>query len=638
VATPIRARDRFPWLGAALILAVTTALYAHTVSHDFLGDDDTQIVTNPAVLHGAPLRDYFFDRDTYSTNRRYNETTYRPLRTLAFRGVALLGGRAGPRPICFGVVNLILYGLSILLVLELALRVSGDRAAATVAAGLWALWSVHVETVVYASALGDQLSSFCELAALWLAARLLAHEGWGRARAISCGCAATVLAAVALYSKEAAVTEVGLLVLGLWLSRVRGKRAWRGVWLAVAWTILTFVYLGMRTLVLGQVGQDPLTFRLFFHGLKMAPVLLWVYGWLTLAPLGHRFIRIVPTPSLAEALLATAGIALVAWLAVRLDRRFRTTGLRFGLGWFVLGLLPVLHLVPVWLDVADRFALVGSVGLAVVVAVLWAALPERRRAPTALALVAALVYSAGTLVEERAWKDTPTLFGHAAYDEPTSYLAHANLAVVLYEQARFADALKEIDLATSLGAHGAYQFVVRAQALDGLGRPALAEAAARRAIAMDPHIGSGHAELAKLLVQRGALDEGKSENEIARQELIGYDPRVDLVEAALAERRGRPDELPAIYTRLSNNAPDDPHLRFLLGRAELANHQTEAALATGRRCLASAPEDGHCACLLGHALLASGAAGPESERAFAIVRARLPPVERDRCLGEAPGR
>ena len=50
-----------------------------------------------------------------------------------------------------------------------------------------------------------------------------------------------------------------------------------------------------------------------------------------------------------------------------------------GLGWFVVSLLPVLHLVPLWADLADRFAFVPSVGLALVAA--GAMVPQGMRVP-----------------------------------------------------------------------------------------------------------------------------------------------------------------------------------------------------------------------------------------------------------------
>jgi len=50
-------------VGRAAVIAVTLAAYAPTVGHEFLMDDPTYIVENPAVTAGAPLAGYLFDRN-----------------------------------------------------------------------------------------------------------------------------------------------------------------------------------------------------------------------------------------------------------------------------------------------------------------------------------------------------------------------------------------------------------------------------------------------------------------------------------------------------------------------------------------------------------------------------------------------
>jgi hypothetical protein len=204
-------------LAAAAIVALAIAVHAPSLGGSFLLDDGVQIYKNRAVTAGAPLGAWFLDRGTTSSRADYNTRIYRPLRNLAFRAVVLVGG---VRPLAFKLVNLLLYALSALLVLALLRRLVADERAAAWATAVWVVLPVHVEPVVYASALGDQLSLALELGALVTAIDFVRDGGRGRALA------STALAAAAMLAKEMAVTEPALVVLvAVALERGRARRS-----------------------------------------------------------------------------------------------------------------------------------------------------------------------------------------------------------------------------------------------------------------------------------------------------------------------------------------------------------------------------------------------------------------------------
>ena len=338
----------------ALVVALVVVVHAPSLGGSFLLDDGVQIYKNRAVTAGAPLGAYFFDRGTTSSRADYNTRIYRPLRNLAFRAVVIVGG---VRPLAFELVNLALYVAAALLVLALCLRLVGEPRAAGWATALWVVLPVHVEPVVYASALGDQLSLVLELAALVLAIDFVRGGGVGYALA------STALAAAAMLAKEMAVTVPALVVLvAIAVERGRSRRAWI---LAAAHGVVALAYVALRTRVVGAIGQDPMTAATLASGLRDAPWLLAHYLWISVAPLGHAAAyRVAPPGALALAVTIVAiGLSLaLAWRTRRVAA--------VGLGWFALSLVPVLHLVPLWADLADRFALFPSVGLALAVAAL----------------------------------------------------------------------------------------------------------------------------------------------------------------------------------------------------------------------------------------------------------------------------
>jgi tetratricopeptide (TPR) repeat protein len=563
-----------------------------------------QIAQNPAVRDGASLRAFFFDKSTTSTRWDYNTRIYRPLRNLAFRGVAKATGR--PRPLAFGVVNLVLYAASSLLVLWLALMLTGSLFAATASALLWTLLPVHVEPVAYASGLGDQLSAILQLGSIVAAWKLIR----GAPRPVALAAISLLLQAGAMFTKEMAVTTVGILALAVLLEGNRAWRAPRNLALLGAHLVLALVYLAVRTHVVGRVGQDDVTASTVLRGLSEAPGLLLGYLRISVAPLGHRVAYVVPTPSLLRALVTLLTLVAAATLAWWADRRWQIRhGLLFGLGWFALALFPVLHVVPLWADLADRFVLVPSVGLALALAAALAATrsgPRARWVPVVLATVG-LLYLAGTFVEARYWQSDGDLWSHAVAEEPSSGLAHANLASPLLAAGQFEASLRQIETAESLGWSDPHVDVVRSQVLEGLGRLPEARMSAHKAVRRDPKLGFAWAQLGDIERRMGRFDAAQAHLAEA-QRRDPHDPLTLLLAGAVREQEGRFDEAAAAYDEMLGENPHEARFAMLTARELLAGGHFDAARERARLCRRLAGAAGHpqCACLEGRADLSAG--------------------------------
>jgi hypothetical protein len=474
--------------GAVALLAVVS--YLPVQNHPWLWDDDSHIADNPAVTAGAPLGAYFLDPNTTTTRPDYNHEIYRPLRNLAYRAIAVV---FGVRPAAFEAVSLVLYALLSAMVLLALWFFVGDLFAAGAAAALWVLLPVHVQAVAYPSAMGDLLAAVLMVMAL----------GAGLRRGPAWAALSTVLAAAAMFSKEIAVTLPLLLALLLWLER----RPRRSFLLVLPHLAVAGGYVILRSLTLGRVAQRGITPEKLALGLMKAPILLVDYARLSLAPLGHSTFYAVEVGGwrLAAALAVLAAVALVA---LRLRRRAFTAGV----AGFALALLPVLQLLPITTDLADRFALVGSIGLALALAALLQALPPGRRLLAGiLAGVAALFYASGTLLEQRMWLSDAALWRYSVDRQPDLGVSHANLANVLIKEGRPAEALAELDRARALGFDYPFTWLRRARALDEMGRTDEAIAPLRAALRETPEQGQLHALLGDLYRRTGHLQEARAE-------------------------------------------------------------------------------------------------------------------------------
>jgi tetratricopeptide (TPR) repeat protein/uncharacterized membrane protein len=562
-------------LAAALLMALAVAVHAPTLGHRFLLDDGVQIFKNPAVTAGAPFGAYFLDRDTTSSRADYNTRIYRPLRNLAFRGVVLVGG---VRPLAFGLANLALYVIAALLVLMLLSRVVGDARAAAWATALWVVLPVHVEPVAYASALGDLLSLALELGALLVALPYLA--GGARWRVA----ASTALALAAMLAKEMAVTEPALLLL---VAVALGGGEWRRRPLALllaAHALAAVGYVALRTHVVGAVGQEPLTAGALAAGLRDAPWLLVHYAWISIAPLGHAASYRVPPPglpALLSTLLALAATALASW-------RWRRS-LFVGLAWFAVALAPVLHLVPLWADMADRFALFPTVGLALALAAAIAP-PHRRLVPLLAALT--VLYAAASVVEARPWRSDSLLWRYAVDRQPDAPLARGNLATVLLGEGRVVEAAAQLDALHALGFTRADVELKRAYVLSRLGRRDEAAQAIAASLRLDPANGAAHALAGQLALTAGDANGAARELTVARAAAPAH-PSTGLLGYQLLRAR---EDRPA----------GDARVDYLEALQALTFDDAAGAGRAAHACLDRSPGRPQCEAALGQALVLQG--------------------------------
>jgi tetratricopeptide (TPR) repeat protein len=287
---------------------------------------------------------------------------------------------------------------------------------------------------------------------------------------------------------------------------------------------------------------------------------------------------------------------------------------RVGLAWFVVALVPVLGLVPLFADLADRFALLPSVGLAWLVPAGVAALARRQRLAGTLAPALLLItYGAGTWVESDAWGDEAALWGKAVALEPRSAQARRNLGIILLQRGQPAEALRHFDEARALGEQAGELDRRRAMALEALGRFDDAEAATVEALRRDPELGAAHALYGGLLVRRGALAEAERELALA-QRWEPERPSTLLLEIELAASRGDLRHELIAEGRLIARYPAEPRFRYRRGLTLLRAGDARGAAEEAAVCARLAPGSPQCACLAGRAATTDGGTATDEEQ------------------------
>ncbi len=408
---------------ATLLGVLAALLYLPTLGSGFVNwDDDRVLLDNAAVTRLDGLAEIWTRAELPAGFPNYplTFTTY----WLEYR----LWGFA---PAGYHAVNAALHGCAAALVL-LVLRALGAAAwAALVAALLFAVHPVQVESVAWVAERKNVLSAVLYLGAFL--AFLRHRDGGGeRAYALALACFAA-----ALLAKTATVT--------LPLSLLLADRVRCGTWQRAALRRVAPMFVlaaGAAALtLLAETEPPPIP---WLERPLIAATALWFYAGQLVAPAAllpiHPRWHVDPSTLRWWLPLAACGaVAAFAWL-----RRPRTLA-HWGLGHFVVTLLPVLGLLPYGFTelsfVAERHLYLASIG-GLLLAALGLDWLRRRRTGVAILLTVLLVIglAARSARQLAVWRDGEALWRHQLAATPDHWLALNNLAMALIAQERLLEA------------------------------------------------------------------------------------------------------------------------------------------------------------------------------------------------------
>jgi hypothetical protein len=356
-----------PLKHAVFLLLVTGLVYAQSLTFPFLRFDDTPfIVNNPHLQRWSSVGSFFSGAGNGDPAVDVTKIPafYRPVQgTWVLLNYKLLG----LHPALWHLSAMILYGLGVCLLWQLAWRLTQDVFVALAAALLFALHPMHTEGVAWISgAYVEPLVSAFFLAGFL--AYLRWREGGNYWWLAFCG----LLTLAGLLSKETAAALPVLILAHAFLFRSQmepAHRIRRLFVIALTMVATVVVYSRLRlgatgSLVVGQAAQN------WADILRTAPSLFVIY-------LKHAF-RPYPlgtwydTPMVATGTKSYVSLAIVAaFLALTIWALVRKPLAGFLLLWWLVSLGPSLvglrTLLP-WERLHDRYAFVALTGLCVLTA------------------------------------------------------------------------------------------------------------------------------------------------------------------------------------------------------------------------------------------------------------------------------
>ena len=505
-----------PWRQAALLAAVTLAVFSPTLSAGVVYDARIQSLTDPFLHDPANWLDVVslrvLARDVLDFNRPVN-----------LASLMLDAAVWGKDPFGYHLTSVLLHAANVLMVWGVMRRIGGGAARQADAphAGslpqvlaplLFAVHPIVTEAVCEPTFREDLLVAFFTLAGLLLAIghdpRRTGIDGW---RAV--GCAACCLLAIA--AKESGIAAP--FIIGIyWLLFRRGEPG--GFW-AVAIGAAKLVVLGFLAarFLLEATPSKIFEARPQYPGGSLAaamaiePRILALYAQLVLFPVnlcadyGLHSVRHLPLPLAVATLVA---LAVAAGLAIRADRRMALAA-----ALIAVPLLPVANLVPIYRAAADRYVYLPMAGVALAVGWLfdgpWLASrkPLRDRATVGLMAAVALLGMA-CMERQQAWSSSLALWNDTFRKNPVAHTAASGLGEAFREAGRLVEAEGATREAIRLsGGERGDDWATLALILDGQGRESEAKEALEKAVEVDERLTDPDGRVAAMAMERPVADE-----------------------------------------------------------------------------------------------------------------------------------
>ncbi|MEN6457586.1 MAG: tetratricopeptide repeat protein [Thermoguttaceae bacterium] len=524
IATPAR---RWPvWLVCTLLCLAIGLIYGKTLGHTFVCLDDHVCVSgNPLVTNGLTIRNA-----AWALSHRYAGVWAPTVWISHTLDWTLYGPWAGGHHL----TNVLLHAVTTLLLFFALQRMTGRLWPSALAAALFAVHPLRVESVAWVTERKDMLSGLFFTLTLWAYARYVRKGALAFAvgqQAVPPGgryrpyLLVVTLFAFGLMSKPTIVTlPLVLLLLDYWpLGRLArepepgaNRSAWPDVRQLVAEKLPLLALAAAASIVAIWAQQVALDINVRFSlGWRLAHVPVAYVGYLGQFFWPMNLAVPYPRPAHLPAWHVAGALALLLLIsAATIAARRRFPYLLVGWLWYLIMLLPAVGLLQFGVQAtADRFTYLPQIGLAIAVA--WGlsdlggatrAAP-RRWMVGSVAVVTLIASTAVAWRQTSCWRNSETLMNRALQCTTDNTLAHLWLAGEYAMQNRAGEALQHCTAALAMDPNRGEVLDRVGLVQDQLGLTDDAIAQYRKAIRVEPDYPDAHFHLATVLARRKQWNE-----------------------------------------------------------------------------------------------------------------------------------
>lgn len=556
---------------AAGIALLATAVYAQTLGFDFINYDDPRFVSeNLQIARGLSFETVRWSLTTGDFDSWIPLTIWSYLLDVELYGIDATG---------FHLTNLVLHLINAVLLFAVLAKLTRTRWPSALAAAVFAVHPIHVESVAWVAERKGLLSATAWLGALWL------YADYSARRTAAAYCAVAGALVLSLMAKPMAVTlPFVFLLLDAWpLGRCRAERT-RSLLIEKLPFFAFVAAVCVATLVIERSAGAMEFVEQRSIATRTANALVAYTGYLKNVFWPFSLAAHYPHREADFSLLHVlfSGLALLALTAMAVHQRSRRPHLLIGWLWFLGTLVPVIGLVPVGQQaMADRYAYLPCIGIYIAAA--WEVAALRERFGSQSIALAGLSFGVIVLLAFRAhdqashWRTSRMLFEHSLEVTERNARAHIQLGAVALAEGEYEDSLGQYEAAIAIAPTSANALAGAGLSLHRLGRSAEAEASLRRAFEIDPSRAKVASGLSIVLRALGKSDEAITLMEGA----LSRDPTNRLARTNLANSylsAGRPEAAIAQYRTILAQSPSDGATLIRLGVAHLKLGQFQAAI------------------------------------------------------------
>ena len=552
-ARTVEAGKRSPWRPLIVLFIIACLAYYPATRAGFIWDDDLYVTENHLLTAPDGLRRIWFTTESPS---QYFPLTYTAL---------LIQHRLWDlNPAGYHLVNIMLHALNAILVFLLFTRLK--LRGAWMAAAIFALHPVHVESVAWVTELKNTLSGmFCLLA-------LMSYLRYEESRHSRWYAGAFVLFALGLLSKTVILTlPLVILLLGWWR---RGRITRREVSLLVP-----FMVAGLAMGLLSswwEINQQGTTGEVFdfsfFQRVLLSGRALCFYVLKLLWPVNLTFSypQWTLNPFAPEQYLWHLALALLLFALWQMKNRWGRGPLT-GMCVFAVTLAPMLGFINYYTMrysfVADHYQYLASLGLIAVLvgSVQWqfeawiraasgSAAARLRTAELCIGIVVLLMLGILTWRQSYVYRDSTTLWMDTLKKNPRSWMAYNNLGIIVTRE----------------------------------GNPARGEEYFKKALNINPAHLEGYNNLGAAYTKQGRLKDAANVYEQALALQSNHPKTLNNLGIVYA-KEDRLDSAIETYTKALSISPRYIEARYNLGNAFLNKGSYEEAIAAYKTVLSIKP-------------------------------------------------
>jgi protein O-mannosyl-transferase len=590
-----------------LICLFSFLAYANSLGGDFVFDDTEQIVGNQDIRSWENLGRAFTThvwafRDRPEALRvPVPPPYYRPLFTVLFTvGYHLFG----LWPQGWHLLSLLFHIACSAGVFYLIRQFSNQKGAATVAALLFAVYPIHVESVSWISGITDPLFGVFFIASLHYYFKfrstgsrshlafslfMFALSAFSKETALSLVALIFVCEAFRLYPEQADRRRDPRQDLPEGAARLASAALRVLPYLAVAAVYLTarFLVLGGLTWKNPHAYAGPLT-----HTLLTLPWVIITYLIHLALPFdlsiayNTSFVTTAYSPRFIFPALA---LAAIVWTLIAYRKKIGKQ-VWFALALIFVPLLPVLDLRQLSVEylIFDRYLYLSAAGWCFLIALCLERLSQIESQPaqpsalrrigiaSALMVVLVLLMTAATARENLSWADSHALWSNAARIRPGFWAAHYNEGLALIEAKKYSEAIEALKRAALVAPDEPFIFDAMGRAYDGMGEATSAVENFKRALVLEPTMFESVNNLGTVYFKMGdyrAAEQNFKASLVMKPQAVAS--RFNL--ALCYSRLGQYSEAIGELNRALERAPDDAEILYELGlNYEKARRKSEA--------------------------------------------------------------